>query len=73
MEVCCWLIVIIGGEEGHQAFEPTSNRIDNTLDPERSDDKDEDSQDGPMNSMNGWEEFDADAVYQKKHVNPEMR
>jgi hypothetical protein len=23
--------------------------------------------------MNGWEEFDEDAVYQKKRVNPEMR
>ena len=30
----------------------------------------DDSQDVPMNS---WEEFDADAVYQKKHVDPEMR
>ena len=37
---------------------------------EHDDDNDNDSQDLPMNN---WKEFDEDAIYQKKHVDPEMR
>lgn len=54
-----------------QAPEPDSDGPGNCTisDPGKSDDED-DLQNVPMNN---WEEFDEDAVYQKKHVDPEMR
>ena len=61
-------------EARQQAPENTSGGTDNGVsDPKKSDNgdnEDEDSQDVPMSN---WEEFDADAAYQKKHVDPEMR
>ena len=61
-------------EARQQAPENTSSGTDHSFsDPEKSDngdDEDEDSRDVPMSN---WEEFDADAAYQKKHVDPEMR
>jgi hypothetical protein len=49
---------------------------DNASDPGGSDNNDDDENDtdsDPHDPMNSWEEFDADAAYQKKHVDPEMR
>ena len=48
-----------------------SEGFDNASDSEQSDSEnnDDELQDVPMNN---WEEFNKDAVYQKKHVNPEM-
>ena len=76
-------------EDGVLALEMTSGGSDDgTSDPERSDNGDDDDEDGEgsLNGnededstsslgdpMNGWEEFDVDADYQKKHVDPEMR
>ena len=65
------MIIIVGDEERRRAFRTTSDRAGNSAsDLERDDDDDSSSQD---NSTNGWEEFDADAAYQTKHIDPEMR
>ena len=63
-------------EARRQAPEPTSDRTDDGIsDPERNenDNGKNDSDGGSHDPMNSWEEFDTDAMYQKKHVDPEMR
>ena len=69
---------MIDHEERQQAVESLFDGSDDgASNPERSnhggdeDDNDNDSLQDIL--MNGWEVFDADAVYQKKRVNPEMR
>ena len=60
-----------GSDGPQQAPEPAPDRSDDDdSDPEGSGDGDSGLQDIPTN---GWKEFDEDAVYQKKHVDPEMR
>ena len=44
----------------------------NALDPEKSDNKNNGSSLQDV-LMDNWEEFDEDAVYQKKRVDPEMQ
>jgi hypothetical protein len=51
--------------------EPTSDESDGSIsDSDGSSDENNSQGDHPTN---GWEVFDEDAVYQKKHVDPEMR
>lgn len=50
------------------------NNGGNISDSDSSKSDDEDSNSGSLDlPTNGWEEFDEDAIYQKKHVDPEMR
>ena len=69
-------------EDSDQESKTTSDESDDgTPEFERSGDDDDvahtDDEDNhnalPDTPMSGWEEFDQDAVYQKKLVNPEMR
>jgi len=60
-----------GVSDRERSDHDTDDNGNGNSDNDGSDNGDDDGlQDVPMN---GWEEFDEDAAYQKKRVNPEMR
>lgn len=64
-----WIVAVVP----LQASKPDLDRPNdsNPSDPENNGDNNNNSpQDTPMDA---WEEFDEDVVYQKKHIDPEMR